>query len=388
MATAEHLVARRISAFSVTLRGAGFAVGLPESEDAARILASPLALHPTTLRPALRALFAGSRAEWEQFDAIFDAAFLDRGRRSVVCSGGAVPAHGPRSLRELAASRTGEEAGGTPEAAASGDDDDPEPGQAMRGGASGAENLAGRSLRDLADPAELTAAEEAADHLWAVLRSRRARRHRRVRHGRRLDLRRTIRASLGRGGTPLDLVWRRPRRKRLRVALLLDVSGSMGLYTPLFVRFALGMLRDGAKAEAFMFHTRLVEISGALRDRDRLRALDKLTLLARGVGGGTRIGESLARFNRVHAPRALAGRSVCFIVSDGYETGDPAQLGREMAALRRRCRRIVWLNPLADAAGYEPTARGMQAAMPYVRVFAPAGTLPSLIALAPLLGRL
>lgn len=308
--------------------------------------------------------------------------------RSVARSVGTVPHPGPRSLRELATSRGEPRGDATPEATQAAGDVIAETGAAMREGASASESLVRPDLREIADPAALGAAELLGRRLWAALRTRRARRHRRAHRGRRLDLRRTIRSSLARGGTPLDLAWRRPRRKRLRVALLLDVSGSMSLYTPLFVRVALGMLRGSANAEAFMFHTRLVEISDALRDRDRVRALDKLTLLARGVGGGTRIGESLARFNRWHAPRALAGRSVCFIVSDGYETGDPTQLDREMAALRRRCRRIVWLNPLADSAGYEPTARGMQAAMPHLRLFAPAGTLDSLAALVPLLGRL
>lgn len=386
--SADMLIARRLAAFTATLRDAGFLVGLPETHDAARIVASPLALRPSTLRPALRALFAASRSDWQRFDALFDATFLGRRVRSVLRSAGTVPRPGPRSLREIAASRREQPTSGGSEAAPAVGDAIAETGAAMREGASAAESLATPDMRGIADPSAFAAAELLGERLLAALRTRRARRFRRAHRGRRLDLRRTIRASLARGGTPLDLAWRRPRRRRLRVALLLDVSGSMSLYTRLFVHVALGMLRSSANAEAFMFHTRLVEISDALRDRDRVRALDKLTLLGRGVGGGTRIGESLARFNRWHAARALAGRSVCFIVSDGYETGDPAQLDREMAALRRRCRRIVWLNPLADAAGYEPAARGMQAALPHLRLFAPAGTLDSLAALAPQLARL
>lgn len=385
---AGALAARRIAAFTATLRDAGFAIGLPETVDAARILATDLARRPATLRPALRALLAGSRGDWERFDAIFDAAFLGRRRRSVVRSSGPAPSPGPRTLRELAAGRDRAPPGGAAEAAASGGEADAPSGAATREGASAAESQAERDLRAIGDPAALAAAEAAAERVWAALRTPRARRTRRARRGRRLDLRRTIRTSLGHGGTPLDLAWKRPRRTALRLALLLDVSGSMSLYTPLFLRFALGLLRAGARAEAFMFHTRLVEISDALRERDRLRALDRLTLLARGVGGGTRIADSLAAFNRAHAKRALAGRSACFIVSDGYETGDAARLAREMAALRRRCRRIVWLNPLAGSPGYTPAARGMQAALPHVALFAPAGTVESLEVLAPLLERL
>lgn len=144
--------------------------------------------------------------------------------------------------------------------------------------------------------------------------------------------------------------------------LLLEGAAGVGktaIAYALATQFALGMMRVAEKAEAFLVHTRLAEVGAAMRDRDRLRALDRLTLLSKGVGGGTRLGESLATFNRNHAQRALAGRSVCFIASDGCETGDAGLLSREMAALRRHCRRIVWLNPAAEGAGYEPIAQGM-----------------------------
>jgi uncharacterized protein with von Willebrand factor type A (vWA) domain len=110
--------------------------------------------------------------------------------------------------------------------------------------------------------------------------------------------------------------------------------------------------------------------------------------MAEGVGGGTRIGESLAAFNRGHAARVIHSRTCVMILSDGYDTGDPALLGAEMAALGRRCRRIVWLNPLLGWDGYEPSARGMAAALPHVDLFAAAHTLRSLAALEPYLARL
>jgi len=385
--SAESLIARRIAAFSATLREAGFTLGMRESEDTARILASPLAQSPTTLRPALRALFAGSHAEWEKFDAIFDAAFLERRLRQAVRTLGAPLARGPRSLRELAAGNGTKRGAEMGEAAPS-----PEgaeiAGTGMRGGASASEGAGPCDLRSLADPVLLAETEAVARDLAAVLLARHARRRRRARHHGRLDLRRTIRASLGHGGTPFTLAWRRPRPHPLRLAMLIDVSGSMAPYTPLFLRLALGFARSAARSEIHLVHTRLVAVAEAMRERDRMRALDRLTLLSKGVGGGTRLGECLAQFNRFHAPRALAGRAVCLIVSDGYETGDPALLGREMEALRRRCRRLVWLNPAALSSGYAPVARGMQAALPHIRLFAPAGTLESLAALAEPFARL
>ena len=121
--------------------------------------------------------------------------------------------------------------------------------------------------------------------------------------------------------------------------MLLDASGSMSLYTAFFVRFLHGVVDAFREAEAFVFHTRLAHVSPSLRDRDVTRAVDKLALMAQGIGGGTRIGESLATFNRWHARRVINSRTAVMIVSDGYDTGEPEQLGEEMRRLRRRCRK-------------------------------------------------
>jgi uncharacterized protein with von Willebrand factor type A (vWA) domain len=155
----------------------------------------------------------------------------------------------------------------------------------------------------------------------------------------------------------------------------------MSLYSAFFVRFLHGVVDAFREAEAFVFHTRLAHVSPSLRDRDVARAVDRLSLMAQGIGGGTRIGASLATFNRWHAARVINSRTAVMIVSDGYDTGEPERLAAEMQRLRRRCRRIIWLNPLLGWRDYTPAARGMQAALPYVDLFAPAHNLESLAAL-------
>jgi uncharacterized protein with von Willebrand factor type A (vWA) domain len=214
------------------------------------------------------------------------------------------------------------------------------------------------------------------------------RRERIRRHGRRLDLRRTIHRSISHGGTPLELAWRRRKPKPLRLVILLDASGSMNLYTAFFLRFIHGVVDAFREAEAFVLHTRLVHVSDSLRERDVTRAIDRLALMAEGIGGGTRIGESLATFNRWHAARVINSRTAVMILSDGYDTGEPERLANEMRRLRRRCRRIVWLNPLIGWEGYAPAARGIQAALPYVDLFAAAHSIESLAALEPYLARI
>ena len=162
----------------------------------------------------------------------------------------------------------------------------------------------------------------------------------------------------------------------------------MSLYTSFFVRFVHAVVDAFREAEAFIFHTRLAHVSASLRDRDVARAIDRLSLLAQGIGGGTRIGESLATFNQWHAKRVINTRTAVMIVSDGYDTGEPQQLALQMRRLRRRCRRIIWLNPLIGWRDYTPIARGMQAALPYIDLFAPADNLKSLAALEPYLAKI
>jgi uncharacterized protein len=381
---------RRLAGFAATLRANDFKVGLAETRDALAVLLSPAAARRSSLKPALRALFAATRSDWERFDEIFDAYWSGRGMRRVQLAralptvGGASaarrpakpPSQPPQGLPEHAERRSAAEGGS--EASAGG----------RRGGASSAENLAAADIRHVVDPDEIAEVHALAARLARAMRARLVRREQARRRGRRLDIRRTIHRSVSKGGTPLDLVWRRRKAKPLRLVVLLDASGSMNLYTAFFVRFLHGVVDAFREAEAFVFHTRLAHVSPSLRDRDVVRAVDRLGLMAQGIGGGTRIGESLATFNRWHARRVVNSRTAVMIVSDGYDTGEPELLGAQMRRLRRRCRRIIWLNPLIGWKDFSPAARGMRAALPHVDLFAPAHNLESLAALEPYLARI
>src|SRR5215468_118480 len=339
----------RLAGFARTLRDNGFKVGLAETRDALAILTHSVASRPTSLRSAFRSLFCATHSDWERFDEIFDAHWLGfHMRRMHTLSGIAAESRTPARRRSDTVTSQG----------------------------------------SIGQPDHVERRKEGDGRGVADGRGRRVRREQIRRRGRRLDLRRTIHRNVSHGGTPVDLAWRRRKIKPLRLVVLLDASGSMNLYTAFFVRFLHGVVDAFHEAEAFVFHTRLAHVSPSLRDRDVTRAVDRLSLMAQGIGGGTRIGDSLATFNRWHARRVINSRTAVMIVSDGYDTGEPERLANEMRRLRRRCRRIVWLNPLIGWEGYAPEARGMQAALPYVDLFAAAHSIESLAALEPYLARL
>ncbi len=384
----SRLLASRLAAFLKTLRDSGFAVGLAEGQDAAELMTKGYAAEPGLLRSAFKHLFSARKSDWEKFDGIFDAFWLGKRVRSRSMTTGSSKAANNPSLKNLAGSQRsgGETAMDQMPSAEDGDVD--RSGEGRMEGASRADNLAEVDFRKMADPAQIEQAHDAAARLAHAMRTRLTRRDRARRRGYRLDLRRTIHGNISHGGVPIDLVRRQRKEKPLRLVILLDASGSMSMYTGVFLRFIHGILDEFREAEAFLFHTRLAHVSDAMKEKDAARALDRLSIMAQGAGGGTRIGESLQTFNRWHAARAIHSRTVVMIVSDGYETGDAALLGREMAALGRRCRRIVWLNPMMAWQGYSPEARGIKAALPHVDLYAPANTLKSLTALEPYLAKL
>ena len=379
---------RRLAGFARSLRDNGFKVGLAETRDALSILVSPAAARPSSLKSALRSLFCATHSDWEKFDEIFEAFWRGRGLRSTTTLSGA-SAESKTSLRRIAEAESSHAPSGLPDhVERGGTDGDVAGGRGRREGASTAETIATADLRHITDPADIARVNALAARLARTMRARLVRREQVRRRGRRLDLRRTIHRNISHGGTLIELAWRKRKIKPLRLVVLLDASGSMELYTAFFVRFLHGVVDAFREAEAFVFHTRLAHVSASLRDRDVSRAVDRLSLMAQGIGGGTRIGESLATFNRWHARRVINSRTAVMIVSDGYDTGEPERLGAEMRRLRQRCRRIIWLNPLIGWRNYSPQARGMQAALPYVDLFAPAHNLESLAALEPYLARI
>ncbi len=377
--------AARMAGFLAHLRDNGLRLGVEETELSLLALTHADASDPQSVRRALRPICVGCREDSERFDDLFEAFWLNGGR--VVQK--AIPPVGRKSACSLHRADEQWSAGGSGRADESTAGTDPvsEDGKGKLV-ASDSQTSLNQDLRELTTPEDIGEAERIARRLGESLRDQRSRRRMAARRGDRLHFRKLIRQSLSTGGEPLRLPLKRRPDRPVRIVALCDVSGSMTCYARAFLAFLAGMLRADNSADAYLFHTRLVRVADALRDRDVQRALQRLSLLAHGFGGGSKIGGSLHHFARTYARRFVDRRTVVLIMSDGYDTDPPELLSSAMNALRRRGCRIIWLNPLKSWKSYDPVARGMAAALPFLDLFHTASSLEDLAGLERLLVRL
>jgi uncharacterized protein with von Willebrand factor type A (vWA) domain len=387
------LLRGRLTGFTGFLRANGFGIGGAEAVSVLETGASMGVLDPRVLRWSLKALLCGRSDEWRRFDHLFDAYFLPP-NKSLFAQGGGAPggvADGVASGAAAGQARGGAAGGAAhavPDAGPAGaapdssrssgrgvaDDSDQ---SSARHGASREESLHSTDFRRLHQAQDAYAIEALMRRFARRLRPLRLRRQATHHHGRRLDLQATIRRSVASGGTPIRLAWQERRRVRPRIVLLVDVSRSMSLYSFFYMRLARALLSELADVHCFVFHTRITDVGAALRDPDPWRSQERLHLLAIGWAGGTRIGECLRDFNRDHGARLVHSRTGVIVVSDGFDTGEPALLAASLATLRRRSRCLVWLNPLLSQPGYTPASRGMRAAMPHIDLLAAGADLAS-----------
>lgn len=371
----------RVAGFIAHLRDNGLRLGVRETELALAALAQVQAADPETSRLALRAVCTGSAQDAERFDDLFNAYWLNGGRVkpriAPTPSAAQDHVHSSRTAEGAAGQGTGDATapdGGEGEAESDGE------GRLI---AIETKSNLKKDLRDMISAEDIAKATDTALQIGAMLRDKRSRRRKAARKGRQLDFRRILRKSLARGGEPLDLPRKNRPDRSVNIVALCDVSGSMTLYAQVFLAFLAGLMRADSKSQAYLFHTRLVPISDALQDRDPLRMLGKLSLMAEGFGGGSKIGTCLDHFARTHARGRVNGRSVVMILSDGYDSGAPEELAQALLALKKRGARIIWLNPLKGWEGYAPVAAGMAAALPHLDLFAQANRLCDLLALEP-----
>jgi uncharacterized protein with von Willebrand factor type A (vWA) domain len=358
-------------ALSQRLQDAGLAVDPQRATDFARALALVRPVSRRRLYWTARAVFVSSDAQVKPFDAVFFSVFGRAAPGEEFDPEEARTAPSPPDERPRSEHRARRPEGDQREtnlsASAPSEDgagDDAATVDVPVAMASADELLAAKRF-DALEPHELTQLYRLMERLELATPSRRTRRYERGRRGARIDLRRTLRASLRTGGDPIRLARRRRRVRPRRLVMLCDISGSMEPYARAYLHFLTSAAGSGPHAEAFVFATRLTRLTRALGSRNPQRAIERAAAAAPDWSSGTRIGDALHAFNDRHGRRGMARGAVVVIISDGWERGDPQLVGREMERLARLAHRVVWVNPRVAAGSFSVQAGGMVAALPH-----------------------
>ena len=367
MKLTQHFAAT-VVAFCRFVRANGIYIGPKQTVDALQAVKTVGVIERSNLMAALRAVICSSKEEWDLFDELFEAFWSHT--ESERDSRGS-QAHSQIQARTKGIISLGDSA--QPDAVEA-------DGKAIFG-AGKHERLTKVEFSEVAH-SDLGDLERLARQLLRRMAFRLARRLKRkmiVRGP--VDIRRTIRSSISRGGDPVDLRYKAKRREQNRLVLLLDVSGSMNAYSLFLLQFAYALQKHFRRIQTFLFSTRLVDISATLRASSLRQSLAVLSREAIGWSGGTKIGESLRELHLVHGRRLFSRDTLFIVLSDGWDTGEPQLLAAELSAIRSRVKKVIWLNPLLGMEDYRPITRGMSAALPHIDVFVPAHNLESLLQL-------
>ncbi len=360
-------------ALSRRLHDAGVPMTPERPSDFARALTLVAPITRRRLYWTARSVFVSEQSHAEAFDGVFfsifgDPATVDGDDPVDAQTVAAPPDERPKSDHKTS---PGESPQRDPRAsvassppAASAEDEEGSEVDVPLAMASDEELLAGKSF-DALDVHELAQLYRLMSRLELATPLRRTRRHEQARHGRQIDMRRTLRGSLRTGGDPIRLARRRRRIAPRRLVMLCDISGSMEPYARAYLQFLTCAVGSGPRAEAFVFATRLTRLTRALASRHPERSIQRAATAAPDWSSGTRIGDALKAFNDRHGRRGMARGAVVVILSDGWERGDPTVVGREMERLARLAHRIVWVNPRVGASAFSVQAGGMVSALPH-----------------------
>jgi uncharacterized protein with von Willebrand factor type A (vWA) domain len=388
-------VATMAAAFGIALHGAGLPVGPDRCERLARAVIVMNATSLAELRACALATMVSDPAQMPVFDRVFAAVF---GVASPF--GNQLPPVQPSFARPdtdrgLSAARSAGDPGDLTSGlrmveagpASADDGEDLPEGPVLRRMASATEQLRRRDFTELS-AAELRQLLTLMREMTLAIPPRRTRRYRGSSSGTRPDLRRTMRQARRSGGEVIRLSYRARLIRPRRLVVLCDISGSMEPYARalLLLLYVLnrgklngGKVRGGQnRPEVFSFATRLTRLTPALAAASPDTMLAKAGEAAPDWSGGTRIGDALKDFNDRYGARGMARGAVVLIISDGWETGDPQLLGRQMARLSRLAHRIVWANPRTQSSRYRPEVGGMAAAWPYCDAVVSAHNLDAL----------
>jgi uncharacterized protein with von Willebrand factor type A (vWA) domain len=375
-------LAPNIMHFGRVLRAAGLPVGPGKILDATNAVIQVGVTSRSDFYWALHAVFVNRRDQHELFDQAFhifwkDPKLLERmmGILLPEVDGGEAPPPEEQPMRRLQEAMTPQE------------DDRPESEheeeQEEEIELDAAMTTSHRELLQTMDFEEMSADEiEQAKRAIAQMRlpitEIPTRRFRTSTRQARVDMRATLRAALRSGGSSIPLKYKKRRTRPPPLVILCDISGSMSRYTRMFIHFMHTVTNDRDRVHTFLFGTRLTNVTRYLRNKDIDIAVEQVTAAVEDWSGGTRIGESIAEFNKFWSRRVLGQGAVVILISDGLDRDAGRGLQTEMERLHKSCRRLIWLNPLLRFDGFQPKSQGIQAILPCVDEFRPVHNLLSL----------
>ncbi len=366
MITRQTSLSQNIVQFCRFLRQKGFALSVEEEATALSVLQYIDYSSKDIFRQALKAVCCRSKSQLQEFDALFNEYWKEIGKAidsKVITEKKPVlkPAMQDASFKALKSWMNGNRNDEMEEVASY----------------SVSENLLKKDFSAVPD-----------DELDELMRSIKALSKRLAAHINRRneksdkknlpDLRSTLRKNMRRGGELLEIVFRKPKRNRTKLVVICDVSKSMDLYAAFLLQFMYAFQQVYKRIETFAFSTSLQHVTPVLKQNDFKEALRLISAENTSWSGGTRIGESLESFVKEYSKIVLNKRTIVIILSDGWDTGNIALLQKSMEHIHSKSKKVIWLNPLAGFNAYRPDVAGMQAALPYVDIFAPAHNADSL----------
>ena len=359
-------ITRHLIQFCQFARANGLKVGIKETEDCLRAAQAVNIVHLNLLRYALRAVLCSSLQEWLLFDRLFEefsSSLMEKPDQNL-----------GRQNKDKALTQ-----GREPKIFKLNSEDDTKTNsdKSIPFSAGLEERLKKVDFSEFPE-SDLKALERLSYNMWNRLLFVKSRRYRMNGVKNKIDIRRTIRSSISRGGNPMELKYRSRKKRRPRLVAILDVSGSMNLYSKFFFCFLYALKNYFRQMESFSLSTRLTRITPIMRSSDFRSVTANLSELTTGWSGGTKLGEGLREFNRDYAGRMLGGNTLFIMMSDGWDTGEPELLARQLYKIKSRVRKLIWLNPLLGQTNYEPITRGMKASLPYIDHFVPAHNIESL----------
>jgi uncharacterized protein with von Willebrand factor type A (vWA) domain len=367
----------RLGEFAGFLREHGFSLGYAEVELMTRAAGLVPVSQWARIESLWRGIASGSRKQWSKYPALYQAFWFPHRVRGTTRSSG-VTRRG-RTLPELVQELQGAPGTTPPVPTAAGGISDRESAAAeagdearhAQGGASRTEAL---DQRDFADwtPEDIDRFEPLVDAFQRRLRVKLLRRWDATKGRYAVHLRRSLRSALGTGGELINLRYVRRRRHKPHIVLLVDVSRSMETHAHFFLRLARAFV-EVAEARAFVFHTRLADITPLLKRRSG-RVQEKINAVTFGFGGGTRIASCVSDAFDRHMARSLCRGDFVLIFSDGYDTDAPGHLAEVLSSIRARGAHVLWLHPTK----LPPASAAMLLARGQVSRFIPAHNLASL----------